>query len=111
MPNEILFVFEGEKTEKQIVDNLTQYFISENSIIQCAYCSEVYQLYKELSADEDLDMFMILKEIPRNKEILSRYSRNDFAEIYLFFDYDGHSTLANDSKLESMLRFLTKKPL
>ncbi|PAC32593.1 hypothetical protein [Flectobacillus sp. BAB-3569] len=109
MPNEILFVFEGEKTEKQIVDNLTQYFISENSIIQCAYCSEVYQLYKELSADEDLDMFMILKEIPRNKEILSRYSRNDFAEIYLFFDYDGHSTLANDSKLESMLRFFNEE--
>lgn len=34
MPNEILFVFEGEKTEKQTVDNLTQYFISENSVVQ-----------------------------------------------------------------------------
>ena len=60
--------------------------------------------------DEDLDTFNLLKERSLlNKEILNEFNRNDFAEIYLFFDYDGHSTLANDSKLESMLRFFNEE--
>jgi hypothetical protein len=29
----ILFIFEGERTEKQITDNLTKYFISEKSLL------------------------------------------------------------------------------
>jgi len=30
MSNNILFVFEGEKTEKQIIDNLTKYFVNDD---------------------------------------------------------------------------------
>lgn len=105
----ILFVFEGEKTEKQISDNLTKYFINENTIVQCAYCNDVYELHKEIAADEDLDTFALLKEIPHNQEVLSEYSRVDFAEIYLFFDYDGHDTLADDDKIGEVLRFFNEE--
>ena len=45
------------------------------------------------------DTFSVLKENPNNKEVLEPYSRKDFAEVYLFFDYDGHTSSANDEKL------------
>ena len=103
MSNKILFVLEGQGTEKQITENLTKHFIKENSIIQFAYCAEIYQLYEQIVEDEDLDTFQLLKERGLNSQLLSAYTRDDFAEIYLFFDYDGHSTLADDAKIEKML--------
>ena len=89
MSNNILFVFEGEKTEKQITDNLTKYFLNsdENTIVRCAYCNDIYELHKVISQDEDLDTFELLKEVPQNREILTSYKRSDFAEIYLFFEF------------------------
>ncbi len=109
MSNKILFVFEGEKTEKQITDNLQKYFVSENSIIHCAYCADVYQLYEQINEDEDLDTFQLLKERGQNEKVLSEYKRSDFAEIYLFFDYDGHATSADDEKIERILSFFNEE--
>ncbi len=110
MSNYILFIFEGEKTEKKIVNNLTKFFISENNtVIQCAYCNNIYKLYKDIDNDEFLDTFVLLKEIDINKKILSNFERNDFAEIYLFFDYDGHDTLANDKKVREVLNFFNEE--
>ena len=106
----ILFIFEGEKTEKKIVDNLTKFFISDkNTIIQCAYCNNIYKLYKDIDNDEFLDTFMLLKEIDINKDVLAEFERNDFAEIYLFFDYDGHDTLANDKIVSEILKFFNEE--
>ncbi|MBI9068877.1 MAG: hypothetical protein JEZ09_16390 [Salinivirgaceae bacterium] len=107
--SKILFIFEGEKTEKQITNNLKKFFISENSVIECAYCSNIYKLYKEISEDEDLDTFQLLKEIPQNKEILETYNRKDFAEIYMFFDYDGHDNLADDKKVIEIIDFFNEE--
>ena len=103
MSNKILFIFEGEKTEKQITDNLIKFYISENSVIQCAYCTDIYRLFKEIDSDKDLDTFLLIKE--KNQEILSEYSRDDFAEIYMFFDYDGHAPTAEDDKIVEVLNF------
>ena len=105
----ILFIFEGEKAEKQITDNLTKYFINENVVVQCAYCANIYHLYKELAEDEYLDVFNLLKELDSNKDILSGYKRSDFAEIYMFFDYDGHDSIAGDDKLLELLDFFNEE--
>lgn len=59
MSSNILFVFEGEKTEKQIKENLTKYFVNEQSNVHCAYCSDIYQLHAKISSDENLDTFYI----------------------------------------------------
>jgi len=109
MSNKILFIFEGEKTEKQVADNLTKYFVNSNLNVQCAFCSDIYNLYGRLSDDEDLDTFAILKTIEYNKVILSPYNRNDFAEIYMFFDYDGHIPNANDSVIKDLLLFFNEE--
>lgn len=72
-------------------------------VITCAFCAEIYQLHRLLVDDSDLDTFALLKEIPRNSKTLEHFTRDDFGEIYLFFDYDGHSTLASDNALAEML--------
>ena len=111
MPNNILFVFEGEKTEKQITDSLTKYFVNDkdHTIIRCVYGNDVYELYKAIAGDRDLDTFALLKEIPQNKQTLAAFNRNDFAEIYLFFDYDGHDNLADDEKIKAILAFFDEE--
>ncbi|WP_088161835.1 hypothetical protein [Sphingobacterium sp. G1-14] len=105
----ILFVFEGEKTEDQIVTSFTKHVFKDRSVITCAFCAEIYQLHRALADDGDLDTFSLLKNIPNNKEILKDFNRDDFAEIYLFFDYDGHSTLASDDALFKMLEIFDEE--
>lgn len=105
----ILFVFEGEKTEDQIIRSLQKFLFNEETVITCAFCAEIYQLHQALLKDGDLDTFSLLKELPNNREILKLYNRNDFAEIYLFFDYDGHSTLASESSLSEMLSIFNEE--
>lgn len=110
--SKILFVFEGKKTEKQIADSLSKYFVAtgDKVIIKYAFCAEIYQLYKLILEDEYLDIFTLLKnKSPENENILKDYDRNDFAEIYLFFDYDGHSSLADDDKLLEMLELFNEE--
>jgi hypothetical protein len=109
MAKKILFVFEGEKTEKQITNNLTKYFLNEDTVIQCSYCTDIYMLHRKISEDKDLDTFVLLKKIEENEEILSEYNRDDFAEIYMFFDYDGHATLASDDKIREILNFFNEE--
>lgn len=108
MPN-ILFVFEGEKTEDQLVKSLTKYFFNESTIVKCAFCAEIYQLHQAIASDNDLDTFSLLKETFQNRDILKEFDRDDFAEIYLFFDYDGHSSLANDNSLQHMLELFSEE--
>ena len=110
MSNNVLFVFEGERTEEQIITNLQKFFLTENTTVNCVYGAEIYQIYKEISNDNDLDSFNLIKErnIKKN-EILKDFTKEDFAEIYMFFDYDGHSTLADDKKLEELLIFFKEE--
>lgn len=110
MPNKILFIFEGEKTEAQIISSLQTFFVNENTTIECVYCAEIYQIYKEIAADKDLDTFNLIKERNiKNEAILNGYTRDDFAEIYMFFDYDGHAPLADDNKLKELLEFFKEE--
>lgn len=77
--------------------------------MHCAFCSEVYQLYQKIKKDEYLDIFVLLQKMPQNKENLSEYTREDFAEVYLFFDYDGHATNAKDETIQSLLELFNKE--
>ncbi len=102
-----LFIFEGGRAENKIFKKLEQNFLGRKFGIKCVYDAEVYQLYQQLKADDfALDIVNLLKE--RNSilaEELKDYNRDSFASVYLFFDYDGHSTLADDRKLIEMLDF------
>ncbi len=103
-----LFVFEGADTEGKYVRKLEQNFMGNREAIKCVFDAEIYQLYRIMKTDPDLpvDIVSLLKS--RNNEFaaaLEGYERDSFAYIYLFFDYDGHSSLADDSKIAEMLQF------
>lgn len=101
----ILFVFEGEVTEKRIWNVLEGFYFKGCDIpVVCAiYGGEIYSLFHKLKADPDLDLFSVLKARDKNSECLGPLSRDEISEIYLFFDYDGHATAASDEKISEML--------
>lgn len=102
-----LFVFEGGRAEPQYVEMLERHFLGKRISVKCVYDAEIYQLYRQLKDDAfAFDMVNLLKERSKeNAEILRDYNRDSFAYIYLFFDYDAHSTLASDDKIAEMLEF------
>lgn len=83
--------------------------MNESTNIQCAYCADIYQLHTKISNDEDLDTFVLLKQRPHNQEILNDFDRDDFAEIYMFFDYDGHAKDADNRKIIELLDFFNEE--
>ncbi len=110
MAETILFIFEGEKTEPQVLRNLEKHFFHEGStpLIYATYNTDIYQLWKCVKEDEDtlldVDLIEVLKDrCARNCEILKNLEREDIGQIYLFFDYDGHATGATNEKIEQML--------
>ncbi|EOG3606819.1 hypothetical protein, partial [Staphylococcus epidermidis] len=62
MTERILFVFEGEKTEKTITDSLLKNFIeNDKRVVISSFKTDIYALYKLMSEDEDLDVFAVMK--------------------------------------------------
>ncbi|MBC3499497.1 hypothetical protein HU764_001515 [Pseudomonas sp. SWRI100] len=109
----ILFVFEGERTEKDFTRKFIKYYFSEpqGKVVTTAFCGEIYQLLEKMTDDFGLgsiDLFPLLQEIPQNK-FLQNFKRDQFSQIYLFFDYDPHASTANDDKLREMLAFFDQE--
>ncbi|EPF5500576.1 hypothetical protein ACSS8S_004370, partial [Yersinia enterocolitica] len=67
---------------------------------------DIYAFYKLMHEDEDLDVFALMKE--RNPELES-YDRDSFSQLFLFFDYDGHSPSASDKKIRELLEFFNEE--
>lgn len=109
----IAIISEGEKTEKQIINNLENNFKNfSNKIIFLSYKANIYSLFKEIEEDEDIDIISLLKEkqIKANKirnDVenidVSNINSDDISQIYLFFDYDGHTDNASDEEIVKML--------
>lgn len=108
LSNELhLFVLEGFGAEPQYLEKLEQNFFGRRIAVKCVFDAEIYQLYEQLKKEEfAVDIVNVLKERnPQNAEILKEYNRDSFAGVYLFFDYDAHSTLADDDKINEMLGY------
>ena len=103
-----LFVFEGEKCENQYFQSLKHAFFGDNeSHILVSFQNDLYALYQQLSADEDLDAFELIRELNptiQNQENLATLRREQVSQIYLFFDMEPQDDLYSDAKLLSMLQ-------
>ena len=105
------FIVEGEAREPLIIDNISKvFFVHANfKIITLPVGQNIYMLWKKLKEDDfDTDIIEVLREEHEElKEQLEGISRDDFSEVYLFFDYDGHqNNLSEDDDsdvLEQML--------
>ena len=105
----ILFIVEGESREINIVDNICDVFFckSQIKIISIPAGKNIYMLWKQLSDDNfETDVFELLREDPLIDTCeIEDMERDDFSEVYLFFDYDGHqNNVAGDTKTESIIK-------
>lgn len=96
MRKKIAIIYEGEKTERNLIHNLNMCFFSKDvELLPIVFPAgeNIYMLWKQLVEDEfQTDIIEVVREyneIARRK--LEGYSRKDFMETYLFFDYDGHN--------------------
>ena len=105
MSEVILCVTEGEGVEYKILSNLERLFITNQKSVQIVpVCLNIYNFFQILTNDEDfgsefLDTFEVIKEVCKkqtqsmNAQFL-QLPRSKVDQIYMFFDYDGHDTLA-----------------
>lgn len=102
------FIVEGEAREPLIIDNISKVFFAHGNfkIITLPAGQNIYMLWKKLKEDDfDTDIIEVLRE--EHKELekqLAGLSRDDFSEVYLFFDYDGHQkNLGENANDENVL--------
>ncbi len=92
----IAFIYEGISAEDQLLKNLSSVFFdgqTDVSIITCPADGNIYMLWNRLKDDDyNTNVIDVLKEMSVSaKEQLGDLRPSNFSEIYLFFDYDGHS--------------------
>ena len=68
MSSKVLFIFEGPKLEGTITNNLNKFFVNEDIITTCAYCTTIYKMYAEISEDGDLAHLIWSKKLKSIKK-------------------------------------------
>ncbi len=112
MSETVLLVFEGAAKEKQIFERIKRHFFQDTSFIfiPVSYDTLIYELYKEIRDDEDMDLVEILRDKnDKNKRLLESVKRKQIAQIFMFFDYDGHDNRADDETLKEMLELFCEE--
>lgn len=97
----ILFIYEGKKTEPRIFNNIKNIFFSKEKIVEIglhedSFGGSIYDLYFSLginNPDFDISDLDIIELMKNRSDVLKEYSRDDFSEIYLFFDLDIQRSL------------------
>jgi hypothetical protein len=93
----IIIISEGERTEKQIVENLKQNFFNgalmNKGIEFLSFKTNIYTLWKQLKKDEfETEIVEVMREWDAEAaKKLEEVNKESISEIYLFFDYDGHA--------------------
>lgn len=91
----VAIIYEGEKTEENLFKNIIQHFFADRAdvlILTLPAAANLYMLWTKLREDHfETDVVGVLKEMNSDiSERLTGMQAEDFSEIYLFFDYDGH---------------------
>ncbi len=105
------FIVEGEAREPQIIDNISKVFFAHGNfkIITLPAGQNIYMLWKKLKEDDfETDLIEVLREgSDEIKEQLADLSRDDFSEVYLFFDYDTHQkNLSKEEDTDAVAQML-----
>lgn len=110
MSKKILVVLEGVKPEKKITNIINTHLLPQIELKDIVvYGNNVYKLYNDITKDpfsDSLSTFELLEEysdMAQNGGFFDTYSKEDFAYIYLFFDYDPWDSSFDYSKIDKML--------
>lgn len=108
----IAMIVEGTFREPQILNNLIRTFFKGDNyqVISLPAGENIYMLWKQLQEDQfETDIIEIVRDYCKSTaKQLEGLTRDDFAELFLFFDYDGHQNNLSDEQnseqvLEKML--------
>lgn len=91
----IVFIFEGEKRERELVENVTSLFLKgkyQALFLHLPANQNCYMLWQKLKEDEfDTDIIELIRESNLDAaEKLRGISRQQIDQIFMFFDYDPH---------------------
>ena len=108
--DKILFICEGEKTEKKFCDLIIdRYFIDKKKPKEyVAFGANIYSLYDEMTKDNYLDIIELIREKAKLKKDMATYeklSMGGFDEVYLIFDFDFHASQYSFEKIKKMAKF------
>lgn len=112
-PNVILFLYEGRVSEPKYIKSLIKKTDIEikGGIIETAFCNNIYGLCNltksfdtvDTVEDKVYELFKQQKLQTLSSSEQSIPTREEISEIYLFFDYDGHATNADNDQIKTML--------
>lgn len=87
-------IVEGADREQAVMRNLASiYFKTDRcKIISFPAEQNIYMLWRKMNEDNfQTDIIEVVREYSKKAaEILKGLVRNDFSDVFLFFDYDGH---------------------
>lgn len=90
----VAFVVEGSEREPIVINNMIKTYFKhvEIKIVNLPAEQNIYMLWQQLKKDEfETDIIEVLREYSKVAEKeLEGLERDDFSEVYLFFDYDNH---------------------
>ena len=94
------FILEGEAQEPRIIENMKRcYFRDERfKIITLPAEENIYMLWKKMKSDDfETDVIEVVRESSKEAaENLGELKRDNFSQVFLFFDYDAHHKLSTD---------------
>lgn len=109
--SKILIISEGTKPDKKIIEYLFEKYKKFDIKYEIeTYNTNIYVLYEDLKREygDDLDSIDIIP-ILKSKNPEFKYEKNDFSEIYLFFDYEGHHPGGSPLKMIEMLKYFNNE--
>ena len=90
----IAVIVEGENREMKYFQNIVSLFFPPEKVLMICLPAgrNIYMLWKILSADGfETDIIEVLRDLSEvAKSKLENFTRQDFQEVYLFFDLDSH---------------------
>lgn len=90
----VLFIVEGEYTEKEILERIETVFNLDFTI--CCFKANIYALYKRLAElGFNADIKQVLSELHPS---YSKALADKFVYTYLVFDFDAHHTKKQDNR-------------
>lgn len=90
--NRILIITEGTKPDKKIVEHLIKVYKKKDISYEIyTYNTNIYMLYQDMKKiyEDELENIQIIPILKLKNENFN-FEKDDFSEIYLFFDYDIH---------------------
>lgn len=91
----VAIIYEGDKTEENYWNSLWKTFFHNDKACFISFPAgeNIYMLWKQLKDDDfNSDIIEVVREYkPEAAGILGDLAREDFQEVYLFFDYDPHN--------------------